>query len=83
MANRESIVTAPQVFGIQTNTELLSAPTNAVKKDWSLLKVWTDGDLTFTLKDDTVVVLPGAIAGTDFGIQDVKLITSTGNVLVS
>ena len=55
MANRESIVTAPQVFGIQTNTALLVAPIGVVKKDWSLLKVWTDGDLTFTLKDDTVI----------------------------
>lgn len=83
MAVKESMVTAPQVFGIQTNTALLVAPTNVVKKDWTLLKVWTAGTVTLTLEDDTVIVLTDAVAGMDFGIHDVKLITSTGNVLVS
>lgn len=83
METRDSMVVSPQVFGLTSKTEVLTAPVATVKKNWTLMKILTDGDLTVVMKDDTSVAVAGLTAGIDFGIHDVKTITFTGNVLVS
>ena len=80
---KDSMVRAPQVFGLTSQTEVLTIPVAVAKKDWTLMKLLTDGDLSVVMKDDTVVAITGLFAGSDFGIHDVKTISYTGNVLVS
>ena len=83
MPTRDSMVKAPQVFGLRSGASVETAPTNLVKKDWTLMKVLSDGDLTVTFKDDVVLAIPALVAGSDFGIHDVKLITFTGQLLLA
>ena len=81
MAERDSMVKAPQVFGLRSGT-YVGTPTSLVKKDWTLLKALGDGTLTVIFKDDVELSFD-ILAGSDFGIHDIKTITCTGSVLMS
>ena len=80
---KDSIVSSPQVFGLRSGSEVLTAVTNEPKKDWTLMKLLTAGDLTVTFRDTTTLTVLALEAGQDFGIQDVTLITFDGTILVS
>ncbi len=80
---KDSMVRAPQVFGLRSGSAVLTTTTNEPKKDWTLMKLLTAGDLTVTFKDDSTLTILALEAGVDFGIHDVTFISFDGTILVS